>query len=183
MSSLDLFQERFHCRSQSPGSASSFVSERLVNLLHLLRARRSVSVTVIAGSTPSSPINSEETFKVSPVRCDEPSVNVTAFVVPKVTTELPASPVKLQLDWTHLKELPLAYTNFGCPGRIDVILGVEITLNSIRHGRWIRPLGFPITIEINFSWVLGGCTSSRSSHHTTNTLVAISNSNQRPQHG
>ena len=120
-----------------------------------------------------SHINSEATFEVSPVHHNKPSVNVTAFMVPKVTTELPASPVKLQPDWTHLKDHPLADPNFGHPRRIDVILGVEFTHNCIRHGRRIGPSDLQLQSKsLQLGTRLYKGTSSRSRHPPTNSLAS-----------
>ena len=80
-------------------SSASFVSERLVQSLHLPRAHQSIRVTGIAGSFPKSPIQSIATFQVSATHCQGRKFNLTAIVVPKVTCDLPITPIPFDLTW------------------------------------------------------------------------------------
>ena len=50
---------------------------------------------------------------------------VIAVVMPRVTCDLPLHPVSFDLQWRHLEGIPLADPNFGLPGRVDILLGVE----------------------------------------------------------
>ena len=49
--------------------------------------------------------------------------------------------------------------SFGQPGRIDLLLGVDIFAEVVLHGRWCGLLGSPVAFETHFGWVLAGNTS------------------------
>ena len=98
-------------------------------------------------------------------------MNITAIVVPKVTCDLPIHPVPFNSKWNHLRDLALADPEFGTPGRIDVLLGIDIFVEALRHGRRKGPPGSPIALETMFGWVLCGnaesdiVQSSVATHH------------------
>ena len=83
-------------------------------------------------------------------------IDLTAIVLPKVTCDLPVSPVPFDLTWTHLVGLPLADPGFGEPQRVDILLGVEVFVDILRHGRRTGPTGSPVASETDFGWVLCG---------------------------
>ena len=101
------------------GSTSSFVSERLVQSLRLPRSQRSVRVSGIAGSLVSSAVWSIATFQISSAHSNGRKIDLTAVVLPKVTCNLPVTPVQFDLSWIHLSGLSLADPTFGEPQRID----------------------------------------------------------------
>ena len=55
-------------------------------------------------------------------------MDLTAIVLPKVTCDLPVSPVSFDSSWSHFSDLTLADPAFGLPWRIDFLLGVDIFL-------------------------------------------------------
>ena len=83
-----------------------------------------------------------------------------AIVGPKVTCDLPFFPIPLKKEWNHLDGVDLADPGFGCPGRIDVLLGVDVFAEVMHHGRRSGPPGIPIAFETCFGWVLAGSTES-----------------------
>ena len=59
------------------------------------------------------------------------------------------------------------------PSRIDVLLGVDVFVEALRHGRRKGPPGSPTALETMFGWVLCGNTeqdilhpSSVTTYHT-----------------
>jgi hypothetical protein len=60
---------------------------------------------------------------------------VNALVVPRVTCDLPTSPVPFNVKWQHLDRLPLADPEFGIPGRIDILPGVDVFSQIILNGQ------------------------------------------------
>ena len=56
--------------------------------------------------------------------------------------------------------LPLADPGFGRPGKIDLLLGVDIFVDVLCHGRRFGPPGSPVAFETHFGWVLAGSTHS-----------------------
>ena len=52
--------------------------------------------------------------------------------------------------------LPLADPGFGEPQRVDVLLGVEVFVDILRHGQRTGPTGSPVALETDFGWVFCG---------------------------
>ena len=144
-------------------SSTSFVSERLAQSLCLPRFHHNIRISGIAGLSHQSPLQSVVTFNVSPVHTTAKSLSVSAIVVPRVTCDLPVQPVHFDSQWTHLKDLKLADPDFGRPGRIDILLGIDVYTNVLLHRRRSGPLGSPIAFETMFGWVLAGRTNSHTS--------------------
>ena len=87
--------------------------------------------------------------------------------------DLPSQPVLFRADWSYLVDLALADSDFGRPGKIDLLLGMEIFPVVVRQGRRSGMPGSPSAFEIDFGWVLAGEPSMHFSHlsllthHTT----------------
>ncbi len=137
-------------------SSASFVSKRLVNSLRLPRSHHTTRISGIAGLSHKSQSHSVADFVVC--SCDNSSkqFRVSAIIVPKVTCDLPIHPIPLDPDWSHLKGLKLADPIFGSPGAIDLLLGVDLFLETLLHGRRRGPPGAPRALETKFGWVLAG---------------------------
>ena len=59
---------------------------------------------------------------------------MNAVIVPCVTCELPTKHVPLNQEWEHVKGLKLADPDFGKPGKVDLLLGVE-TFERMMHSK------------------------------------------------
>ena len=141
-------------------SSASFVSERLAQALSLPRASRTVSISGIAGLSHQCTLHSVTTFNISAISSPTEKFQVTAVVVPRVTCDLPLQPVHFNSKWTHLSTLQLADPDFGHPGKIDILLGVDIYADTLLQGRRNGPPGSPVAFETRFGWVLAGSTSN-----------------------
>ena len=82
-----------------------------------------------------------------------------AVVLPRITTELPASPVPFDIRWKHFSGLRLADPEFGVPGHVDLLLGIDVFNHVVLHGWRNGPPGSPSSFETQFSWVLSGTAS------------------------
>lgn len=58
----------------------------------------------------------------------------------------------------HLANLPLADPNFGEPGLIDLLHGVDLFVEVLINGWRTGPPGAPVPLETEFGWVLCGST-------------------------
>lgn len=154
-----------------PASSSSFISERLVQSLGIPRSHNNVVVSGVAGLASPFPFKSVATLTITPSHSSNRRVTFTAIVVPCVTSDLPLSTVSLRPDWTHLQGLPLADPQFGTPGRIDLLLGVDVYVESLLHGRRSGPPNSPVAFKTIFGWVLAGKTQHTTSHHVTSHHV------------
>ena len=141
-------------------SSSSFISERIVQSLRLKRSKQRITVSGIGGLSPDHPVQSITSFRIASMTSNERTIDVTALVVPKVTCDLPTFPVPYDPTWTHLSDLHLADPEFGVPGRIDILLGVDVFTGVLLNGRRKGPPRSPIALETCFGWVLCGNTHS-----------------------
>ena len=137
-------------------SSTSFVSKRLTQLLRLGCKKRNISVSGVGDLPSKGLVQSITRFAIMPIRSSTTSIDVSALVIPRITCDLPRSPVPFNVNWHHLDELPLADPDFGVPGRIDVLLGVDVSTQALLSGRRKGCRGSPVAMETIFGWVLCG---------------------------
>lgn len=89
-----------------------------------------------------------------------------------MTCDLPLCPVPFDLHLRHISDLLLANPGFGQPGRIDILLGVDIFVDILRHGWQTGPPRSPTAFETGFGWVLCGSAGSTTSSVQTNLHIA-----------
>ena len=126
-------------------SSASSISEHLTQTLCLPRSSQNVRISGVAGLSHGSPSQSIINFSVSS-KPFEKKINVTAIIVQCVTCDLPL----------HLVPFDMHLTNptFGHPGRINILLGVDVFTQVLLQGRQIGPPGSPVAFETVFGWVL-----------------------------
>lgn len=137
-------------------SSASFVSERLAQNLHLPCVNQSTRISGVAGLSCSSSAQSITDFKVSSLHSPSRKFDVKAVIVSRVTCDLPLHPTPFNPKWKHLSGLKLADPDFGQPGRIDLLLGVETFVDVLHHGRRLGAPTSPVAFETEFGWVLAG---------------------------
>ena len=154
-------------------SSVSFITERLVQTLCLHRSHQNARISGVAGLTHKSPLQSIANFKISSVYSPTKKIDVAAIVVPRVTCDLPLQPTPFNSRWKHLDDITLSDPDFGHPGRVDMLLGIDIFVEALMHGRRAGPLGTPMAFETLFGWVLAGKTNTHpqdchiASHHAS----------------
>lgn len=152
------------------GSTASFISERLAQALRLPQSQQPATIDGVAGLTHGSSVHSTGTFIISPTNSTRKEISVTAVILPRVTTNLPLKSVPLDPKWKHLSGIQLADPDFGTPGKIDLLLGVDIFISVLLNGRRLGPPGSPAALETEFGWVLvGGVGTGRS---MTNRMIS-----------
>ena len=97
---------------------------------------------------------------------------MNAVIVPRVTCDLPTHPVPLNREWKHIKGLRLADPDFGKPGKMDLLLGVETFVDMIHHGRRRGHRGSPTAME-TFGWVLAGNVNVEGSNMVPSHHVSV----------
>ena len=142
-------------------SSASFISERLAQTHHLQRSSRSATISGIAGLLHKSRVQSVVKFAISAV---VPKIETEAVVVPQLTCDLLQYPITFSMTWRHLSDISLAGPHFNHPGKIDVLLGVDVFAKVSRGGRQTGPPGSPVAFETELCWVLGGEVNSSSVH-------------------
>ena len=153
------------------GSSASFISERLAQSLHLRRHRQDARICGIAGIRHSDGKQSVAQFVISSMYspCRRHSIN--AFIVPQITDELPQCAIYPDPGWTHLNGLFLADPEYYQPGKVDILLGVSVFVDVIRHGRRSGPPNSPIALNTDFGWVLAGDTGPRCETEVVSTYL------------
>ena len=136
-------------------SSASFISERLSQSLCLPRSKQNANISGIAGISCNSPSQAIAHFTFTAARCPK-QISIAAIVAPRVTCDLPLHPVAFDEKWKHITDLPLDDPSVGQPGWIDVLLGVDILVQVLLHGRRIGPPGSPAAFETELGWVLAG---------------------------
>ena len=155
-------------------SSASFISEGLTRTLCLTRSHQNTRISGVAGLSRNSPLQSVANFRISPTRCPTKKFNVSAVVVPRVTCDLPQQPVPFDSSWKHVEDLQLADPDFGRPGRIDILLGVDIFIETLLQGRRSGPPNTPSAFETEFGWVLAGRLDTPTPrHHVTSHHVSL----------
>ena len=86
--------------------------------------KKNVMVEGVGGT--STPTRGSVWFQVSGVEDDAEKIGVEAYVLKKVTKDLPLHPIPLALKWDHISNLELADPEFRTPARIDLLLGAEV---------------------------------------------------------
>ena len=154
-------------------SSSSFVSERIAQSLHLHRQSQNAKICGIAGLTHGNAAQALTSFKIHFVYSPSKRFDVSAIIVPHVTCNLPVCPIVWNHGWGHLNDLKLADPEFGKPGRVDVLLGVEIFVDVVRQGWRKGSHDSPAAIETEFGWVLAGNTRGSECNVITSHHVSV----------
>ncbi|XP_054267255.1 uncharacterized protein LOC128989390 [Macrosteles quadrilineatus] len=136
------------------GSEISFISEHLVQTLHIERSSSSLSLIGIGGNQ-SSTTRGLVSINIGSTSNDKVICPLTAHILPKLTANLPTmTPGKS--NWHHIKELQLADQDFMTPGSVDLILGADVYGSIILPGLIKGPPLSPIAQSTIFGWVLSG---------------------------
>ena len=92
------------------------------------------------------------------------------MIVSRVTSNLPLKSMQLDAKWKHLSDIQLADPDFGSPGKVDLLLGVDIFITVLLNGRRLHPAGSPTALETDFGWVLAGGVDASCS--TANNMIS-----------
>ena len=157
------------------GSTVTFISERVAQALRFSRSQQQATIYGVAGLAHGSSVQSVGTFTISPTNSTHKEVSVTAVIVPRVTTNLPLKSMQLDPNWKHLSDIQFADPEFGSPGKIDLLLGVDVFIRVLLNGRRCGPPGSPTALQTEFGWVLAGGvgTSCSIANHMISNHVSI----------
>ena len=100
--------------------------------------------------------------------------SVNAFIVPQITGNQPACMILPAQSWKHLEGLALVDRDYDKPGKIDILLGVWVFVEVIRHGRWTGPHNTPTALNTDLGWVLVGSTCAQTDSMLVSThLISV----------
>ena len=135
------------------GSQVSFISDRCVKRLSLLRHKANIFVTGISGSKGG---NSKGIVALKLSSRFDPTneLNMDAFVLNKVTSDLPGDGFIFE-DIDHIKGYNLADPDFNRTSSVDILIGID-TYFAILKGEPIKfNSGFWFQNTL-FGWVIAG---------------------------
>ncbi|CAG7718239.1 unnamed protein product, partial [Allacma fusca] len=157
-------------------SEVSFVSERCVKKLALPTKFINLSIKGVSGTTIGSSTQVAQIKVIS--RIHEYSTTIEAYVMKKVTSRLPSSPVN-PTKLTHIQGLKLADPFYYKPEDTDLLIGADLYSNLLRPTPvLVGPPGLPNAMDTIFGWVVTGKTHASkqtivTSHHTNCRLESI----------
>ena len=129
------------------GANASLITERVKDSLKLSASKVHLNVSGLGGNTHGGKVNSIVNCCITPIHGKGAPINITAIVTPKITVDLPTSKVYPSPTWTHLRGLKLADPTYSEPGRIDLLLGIDVLCAKVGgqvlqaiHMRWRRIL-------------------------------------------
>ena len=96
------------------------------------------------------------TLSMSPLQAKQPSMELSAAVVDKVTCHLPLQGTHGMQELPHLQELKLADPTFHQPGRIDLLLRGDILPRIMLPETRTGPVNMPIAWNTVFEWAILG---------------------------
>ena len=107
-------------------SSAYFISEHLAQSIALHRSPLSARILGVTSLMQKSHTQSTATFTVSTTKYQSQAFTVTAVIVPHITCDLPQSSLSHNPSWQHLHGLQMADQHFAKPGRINILLGVDV---------------------------------------------------------
>ncbi|XP_063365996.1 uncharacterized protein LOC134654484 [Cydia amplana] len=135
------------------GSESSFITEATVQGLGLKNVPIKSTITMLEETSVTT--NYMVLLKLKSLINPDFNVQLVAYVLPKITTNLPARKVDAS-EWPHLQNLVLADPGYGTPNKIDILLGAVVYAQILEEGVKKGPVGTPIAQCTSFGWILSG---------------------------
>ncbi|XP_036347504.1 uncharacterized protein LOC118756877, partial [Rhagoletis pomonella] len=96
-----------------------------------------------------------ETLLTLSSNCSDKCYDITALILPKITNDLPTQTLSVS-SWPHIQGSFLADPNFAKPGRIDVLVGMDVMDQLICVELRKGPSGTPMAQKTVFGWTLFG---------------------------
>ena len=155
---------------------SSFISERVAQLLRVKRTKVSVPTAGLQG-TPTGEVKATTQMRLRSPQLDTFSLPCTFLIIPTVSGRLPSDRIPLR-RWPHFDGLNLADPEFSAPGRVDAILGADVYGALLTGEIRFNSLHEPTALSTVFGWIIVGPTGAQSTYHqpvpifhcTTSTL-------------
>ena len=158
------------------GAGLSLISSRVANLLDLPLEPTRLQLSVAQGEQ-SKPIRHLTQLSISPIQNRALKIPCRAAVTSTVTCDLPPQAIEQITDLPHIMGLQLADPTYHLPGRIDILLGADMTPKVMVKQLLKDGLpSQPIAQATHFGWVVSGPVTARDPHAETPT----SNYHQTP---
>ena len=123
-------------------SQGHFVTERLVQQIHLRKFKVTKTIYYAASLEIKSRVSNWET-------------KIDCAILPEITGMTPATFVDSS-DWGIPEGLMLADDNFNMPNSVDVLLGADVFFEVLRHDKKTRPGNYPVLQDTDLGWIVSG---------------------------
>ncbi|XP_004521657.1 uncharacterized protein LOC101451129 [Ceratitis capitata] len=141
------------------GSHASFVTESCVQRLGLSRSPSTVFITGI-GSSQGGKSRGETLISLSPYYSDE-CYTINTLILSNITGELPTHALAVS-SWSHVNDLLLADPQFMKPGRVDLLIGMDVMEQFLCSGLRKGLPGTPMAQKTVFHWLFGSISAEES---------------------
>ena len=175
------------------GAGSSLISSDLIKQLNLPKKTHRREFTGVQ-ETPCATSYHSTTLNISPIFNRNIKIPCNPAIVNRVVAVLPPAPISPVINLHHLIGLRLADTTCHIPGKVDLLLGSEMTSRILTNNSpRIGPHNQPTAISTSFGWILSGAVNYNSapkatpSHHiqpapppSANTTTPLLGENGQP---
>ncbi|XP_045500327.1 uncharacterized protein LOC123697818 isoform X1 [Colias croceus] len=150
------------------GSQATFISERAAQ--HIKAKRLPVNGTISGVGSTLTRTNHMIQLELGSRYDDQLNLKVNAYVIStRLTTQLPNKLIPIG-DWPHIQGLNLADPSFNKPGKIDLLLGVEVYA-QIMLGELIKgPPNTPCAQNTMLGWIIFGKTNTQ---YENNNVISL----------
>ena len=165
------------------GSHMSFVTSRLSQLL---KVKKICEPTRLTGISQTEVSDCNFKAEISLISDGHPFIPLKAVILDKITGDLPGFHLSNVKNKPFLQGLPLADPNFDHPGRIDMLLGLDILDEIMLPGRCSSDDRTLHSWETIFGWSIRGkcipkpssqqdqpCLPFQAADLTTNNLLKV----------
>ncbi|XP_061716635.1 uncharacterized protein LOC133524567 [Cydia pomonella] len=137
-----------------PGSEVSFITSAAVQLLGLKETPAKVSVSGLRGKLITE-LKSTVEVTIASRSGTRSAIEVTAYVVDKVTSNQPSAKVSIT-SWPELQSVELADPEYHTPNKIDMLLGAKVYARIIQPGLFKSPQETTVAQKTSLGWILSG---------------------------
>lgn len=165
------------------GSEMTFVSESVAQTLRAKRIRMPVSISAV-GRVHAGTAKHATLLSLSLYNATEPTVSVTALILPQLTSYAPKRQTDL-ISIDHLRDINLADLDLTGSSPIQIIIGADLYSVIILAGLRKGQSGEPVAQNSMFGWVLSGPAQSRdheAGRSPTEFTAAVSMANISTHH-
>lgn len=136
------------------GSQATFISERAAQLMKIKRSPVNGTITGV-GSTKTK-ISHMVQLELGSRYDEKFKLKVQAYIMTtRLTTQLPTNSIPVD-NWSHIEGIPLADPSFNQPGKIDMLLGVEVYAQIMKSEIIRGPPHTPCAQNTSLGWILFG---------------------------
>ncbi|XP_065364313.1 uncharacterized protein LOC135957492 [Calliphora vicina] len=157
-------------------SQTSFISHKLQNSLNLTTRATNVCISALNDSTPGPALRECDLTLGSPIDRGF-KLNMSAFVLPKLTGNLPNEYIDVS-NLSFSLDFQLADPSFSTSGSVDILIGADFYPKIMSDGSRQKVIGDMIAHESHFGWILFGPVPSSRNKSTIRTFFSKLGSNK-----